>query len=187
MYIVTIFILSLLYSSFPSFAENGTKCKCINHPAEAEGVGTCSRTEDDKYCTLVFTTTPQEEYEDFKKRLQSIGLKMDPREALQMAYKIPPEGFKDEELKDILPVLFAISQRTHFQNLTPEIATSFSGDMNKIFGLFREKGKLVTERNVGIFKAKISYGCMELRIDKISTMVKTRWSNAELFCDDFPE
>ena len=66
--------LSLLCGTYPTFAEEGTKCKCISHQAEAEATGTCSRTEDDTYCTLVFTTTQPKEYNDFVTRLQSLGL-----------------------------------------------------------------------------------------------------------------
>jgi hypothetical protein len=186
-YFVALFIISILFYTHPSFAEDGTKCKCISHPAEAEALGTCSRTEDDKYCTLVFTTTPQEEYDDFKKRLQSFNLMIDPREALKMAYNTPPNEFRDDQLKEILPILFAISQRTHFQNLTPHIAKLFSTNLKEIFGPYKGRGKSVKKINVGNFNAIISYGCIELRQNKIFTMVKTRWSNAEFFCDDFTD
>ena len=179
--------LSLLCGTYPTFAEEGTKCKCISHQAEAEATGTCSRTEDDTYCTLVFTTTQPKEYNDFVTRLQSLGLEIDPREALQIAYKYPPNNLNAEQLKGILPVLFAISQRTHFQYLTPEITKIFSGDISQIFEPYRKEGKSVIKTNVGNFNATISYGCMELSRGKVFTMVKTRWSKAEFFCDDFPK
>ncbi len=155
----------------------------ISHQAEAEATGTCSRTEDDTYCTLVFTTT----HNDFVTLLQSLGLEKDPREALQIAYKYPPNNLNAEQLKGILPVLFAISQRTHFQYLTPEIAKTFSGDISQIFEPYRKEGKSVIKTNVDNFNATISYGCMELSRGKVFTMVKTRWSKAEFFCDDFPK
>jgi hypothetical protein len=127
------------------------------------------------------------EYNDFVTRLQSLGLEIDPREALQIAYKYPPNNLNAEQLKGILPVLFAISQRTHFQYLTPEITKTFSGDISQIFEPYRKEGKSVIKTNVGNFNATISYGCMELSRGKVFTMVKTRWSKAEFFCDDFPK
>jgi hypothetical protein len=170
-------------------AQAGTKCKCERHSADAEANGTCSRTEDTAYCTLAFTATPAEDYDAFVDRLEKMGLELNPRYVLNEAWKRPPESFSDDELVKALPVLFAISQREHFREITPEIAKIFSSkDYHKniasLLGAYRTNSQSVTKIEVGPFIAVVSYGCMELRNNNIITMVKTRWALSEFFCSD---
>ena len=180
-------LIFLLFSIITQTAEAGTKCKCEKHPAEAEAIGTCSRTEDPNYCTLVYTTTPEEEYKAFVDRLQKLGLREDPRQILRMAYEVPPQKFGADLLRNTLTILFAISQRRHFQDVTPEVAKAFKQPINEIQQAYQKEGKSVTKSKIGSFDAIISYGCIELRRGNLVTMVKTRWSKANFFCNDFTE
>ena len=96
----------------------------------------------------------------------------------------------------MLPVLFAISERTHFSK--PE---DFFKTMSEIrdFALLKQEkeiGRLMRDRelvssakkfSLDPYGATISYGCIELQRAKFYAMVKTRWSPAISFCDDFPK
>ena len=179
-------LIAFLSALITAYAEAGTKCKCETHLAEAEATGTCSRTEDKNYCTLVFTTTPQTEYQVFVNRLRKLGLNDDPRKILEMAYKMPPQSFNEKLLRQALPILFAISQRTYFQEVTADIAKAFGKQpLKEIQGAYQKEGTSVIKTKLGPFNATVSYGCIELKRGDLATMVKTRWSKAEFFCHDF--
>lgn len=77
-----LFVAFTWISAHPALA---TTCSCKQHSASAEASGTCSRTEDEKKCTLTFTTTTPEEYNELLKRLQSLNLTADPRTTLRLA------------------------------------------------------------------------------------------------------
>jgi hypothetical protein len=187
--------LAIVTVGHPSTAH-ATSCACRQHAASAEAGGTCSRTEDEKKCTLTFTTTTPEEYTEFLKRLQNLNLKQDPRETLRFVFEKPPETWPDDFVRTMLPVLFAISQRTHFATYD-----DFFKSMSEIrdFALLKQEkeiGRLIRDRDLvssakklslDPFTATISYGCIELQRAKFYAMVKTRWSAALNFCDDFPK
>ncbi len=184
------FFIITIYSPY----AKATTCSCKQHQASAEASGTCSRTEDEKKCTLAFTTTTPAEYADFVKRLKDIKLTADPRETLRIVSGGPPEKWPSNFVMDLLPVLFAISQRTHFTDPNDALNT-----INEIRNFEFEKRKTEIEdaiRNpkyrqsstkisLNRYNAVISYGCIELQLDKFYTMVKTQWSGAMKFCDDF--
>jgi hypothetical protein len=166
----------------------GTKCKCKQHPADAEASGTCSRTEDEKLCTLTFTATPLQEYEQFKTRLKALGLTDDPHAVLRAAYEQEPKAYSDTFITEDLPILFAISQREdHFQPRTAEILKAIRANKDKIKSAFMNpdfKYK-ATSGDISQFKAVISYGCIELSVGQFSSLVKTRWAESNKLCDDF--
>src|SRR5215469_15284067 len=103
------FLLMLLFLWLSCTSAFATKCQCKQHPADAEANGTCSRTEDEKRCTLTFTATSPEEYQEFLSRLKKLGLVDDPHYILWLTYQYPPETYPDKFVVDDLPVLFAIS------------------------------------------------------------------------------
>jgi hypothetical protein len=190
-----IFGLAIVTVGHPSTAH-ATPCACRQHAASAEASGTCSRTEDEKKCTLAFTTTTPEEYAEFLKRLQTLNLKQDPREALRFVFENPPEKWPDDFVRTMLPVLFAISERTHFAK-----SDDFFKTMSEIrdFALLKQEkeiSRLIRNRelvsswkklSLDPFTATISYGCIELQRGTFYAMVKTRWSAALNFCDDVPK
>ena len=169
-------------------AAQTTPCKCQQHPAEAQATGTCSRSEDQSYCTLEFTTNTQEGYEQFVSRLKGMGIGS-PLEALRFADEHPPESWNPDDIKTYLPALFAVSQRTRFQERTSSIANAIresSQSNSQLFGAFTAKGKRVAQQfQIGDFSAVVSYGCVELNQPSFHSMVKTRWSEAGVFCSDF--
>lgn len=177
--------LSILLVSPQALA---TTCKCRQHPAQAEASGTCSRTEDKSSCTLTFTATTPEEYARFVRELRSYGLdEIDPHLALDFAMRSRPEEWKIQGLAKVLPVLFAISQREIFVDVTPKVFEAFKSnctqDACSVFEhAFRLSGQTV-EKDFGEFKASVSYGCIELQRGDLYTMVKTRWSPRRFFCD----
>jgi len=187
--------LAIVTAGHPSTAY-ATPCACRQHAASAEASGTCSRTEDEKKCTLAFTTTTPEEYTEFLKRLQTLNLKQDPREALRFVFENPPEKWPDDFVRTMLPVLFAISERIHFAK-----AEDFFKTMSEIRDLAllkqeKEISRLIRNRelvsswkklSIDPFTATISYGCIELQRGTFYAMVKTRWSAAVNFCDDVPK
>jgi hypothetical protein len=184
---ITLSLLCLVSAS--AFA---TKCRCKQHAADAEANGTCSRTEDEKLCTLTFTATPPQEYEQFKSRLKELGLTDDPHDILRQAYEKAPDTYSDKDkfITDDLPILFAISQREeHFQPRTKEILEVIRAnklEIQKVFTSpdFKYKSK---DGKIGQFDAVISYGCIELSAGKFSSMVKTRWAGSNKLCNDFPK
>jgi len=167
-----------------------TECRCEQHPARAEANGTCSRTEDTKYCDLAFSTTPPAEYREFVVRLSKMNI-IEPRKALQFAFETPPEQWSKNDLDTILPALFAISQRIRFQDLTQPIAIAVrSSRREDLYSAFttREPAKF-QKLQVGPFAAIVSRGCIALSGTvsgrQFSSMVKTESSAAQLFCHDF--
>ena len=82
-------------------ANAGTMCKCERHKAEAEANGTCSRTEDSRYCTLAFSATPKayrkvfrnflsEVKKEVKKRTkQDMSISTNVDETLMFAFSYP--------------------------------------------------------------------------------------------------
>ena len=162
--------------------------------ASAEATGTCSRTEDEKKCTLTFTTTTPEEYAEFLKRLQTLNLKLDPRATLHFVFENPPEKWPDDFVRTMLPVLFAISERTHFARLDDFHKTmseirdfALLKQEKEISYLIRDRELVSSAKKLALdpYTATISYGCIELQRAKFYAMVKTRWSSAMNFCDDF--
>jgi hypothetical protein len=180
---ITLSLLCLLGA-----AAYATKCRCKQHAADAEADGTCSRTEDEKLCTLTFTATPPQDYEQFKSRLKNLGLTDDPHDVLRQTYEKTPDTYSDRFITDDLPILFAISQREeHFRPRTKEILEAIRADKEKIKGVFANidfKHKFKDDK-IGQFDAVISYGCIELSAGKFSSMVKTRWAESNKLCNDF--
>lgn len=195
------FLLQLALSGLSFFITTiyappvlATTCSCKQHAASAEAGGTCSRTEDEKKCTLTFTTTTPEEYNEFLKRLQSINLTADPRATLRLVFDAPPDGWPSNFVTDLLPVLFAISQRTHFTNPNDFLKTiveirdvSLKKREKEVDHAIRNPEYRLSSTKISLdpYNAVISYGCIELQRGKFYAMVKTRWSQAVQFCDDF--
>ncbi|MEO3428482.1 hypothetical protein AAFN88_06460 [Pelagibius sp. CAU 1746] len=182
-------LAATLLAISPFFASNAkaTTCECKQHPAEAEAAGTCSRTEDKDNCTLSFTSTPPEAYKDFVSRLQGLGIEQDPRQALDQAFKMPPEFYRDG-LYQLLPALFAVSQRTKFQDATPIMLKAVqnvaeSDDAATIKDIFANKGADPKQGSAGGVAWLASYGCVSLKFDGFEFMVKTRFSQRVYFCD----
>ncbi len=181
-----IVLLAMLLVPASAYA---TKCHCRQHKADAEANGTCSRSEDETRCTLTFTTTPPKEYDEFVARLRKLNLTADPREVLRDAFAKPPEAYGEKFVPEYLPILFSISQRTYFLERTPQIVKVIRENKNKIERVFLNpefKRKAVREKLLP-FEAIMSYGCIEIKDGSFYSMVKTRWAEANLFCDDFPK
>lgn len=169
-----------------SVTAQTTQCKCRQHPSEAEATGTCSRTEDPSYCTLKFTTTTPEEYREFVSRLKRIGIGP-PRDALRFAFQNPPENWSDSDIAAVLPPLFAVSQRTAFQDETARIGQNLqeAAKNNEFVIAFVKSEREAVEIRLKDYRATVSRGCVELQRDKLFTMVKTRWAESMFYCDDF--
>ena len=163
-----------------------TRCPCRHHPAEAEAEGTCSRTEEPKWCTLAFSATSEEEYTKLVNRLKQFNFQVTPRDALRVSWEVPPEKWA---AWDYLAALFIISQKWEgFKKQSEEVLEAISKEVRpealKYFGDHELMSK-ATKINIGRFEAIISYGCIELRRDDFYTMVKLRFSQAINYCDDF--
>ncbi len=170
-----------------SVTVTATSCSCKNHNANSEADGTCSRTEDDKLCTMRFSATTPEEYRVFRRTLSDLGLKNEPRRALTLSKDIPPEELGPAFIRDMLPILFAISQRDNFAKNIPLIAEIVKVNSETIFSVYADREYQVDKKimKFGDYSAIISYGCMELKLGNFATMVKTPWSLALFYCDDF--
>lgn len=169
------------------YDAQATTCDCKQHSADAEASGTCSRTEDESNCTLSFTSTPPEAYEEFVSRLQGLGVKWDPREALRLVSRRPPEDFSGM-LFELMPPLFAISQRTHFREATPRMleavrAIESSVNADRIRSRFVQRDGQATTIDEGNAVWIVSYGCANLRLSDIEFMIKTRWSPRLFDCE----
>ena len=168
--------------------SNATTCECKQHSAEAEAAGTCSRTEDKSSCTLSFTSSPPEAYSDFVSRLKDLGINQDPREALNLTFERPPEFYR-RELLDLLPALFAVSQRTDFRNATATMLKTVQSvanttDAKTIMDAFSEKNGADPETlSLGNATWLVSYGCVSVTAGELEFMVKTRFSGRLFFCD----
>lgn len=178
------FLLLLVVSA--NVTAQTTQCKCRQHPSEAEASGTCSRTEDPNYCTLKFSTTTPQEYLEFVSRLSKDGIGP-PRDALVFASQNAAQNWKPSDIATHLPSLFAVSQRTTFQDQTARVAVEIrEAAKNETFiGAFVNGKREATVIRLKEFEATVSLGCVELRRDKLFTMVKTQWSEAKFFCNDF--
>jgi hypothetical protein len=170
-------------------AAHSTQCKCRQHNADAEANGTCSRTEDEKRCSLCFTTTTPEEYRRFVSQLQNLGLKTDPREVLSKAAQMPPESHGSLFVSEYLPILFSISQRVYFEDRTPQIVKAIRSNQKVIEEILLnpEYKRRAVKQQLSNFDATISYGCVEIKEGNFYSMVKTRWSEGVFFCNDFPK
>ena len=160
------------------------RCPCKYHSAVAQGVGTCSRSEDRARCTIEFSATTPEEYSRFVSKLQEFGLWADPRESLNFANKIPPEKWGTSFVLEKLPVLFAISQRFGFEDkilLTKKVIESQVYQILK--ALQDPTVKDCIKMHAEGFNLRIGYGCIEIYRDDFASMVKTPWSHAEFYCD----
>jgi hypothetical protein len=181
-------LASLLATFMLATSGHATECKCRQHPAEAESDGTCSRTEDPNYCTLRFRTTPPGEYEEFVERLRKIGVGA-PKVSLQFANSKPPQAWGPKEIEQLLPALFAMSQRTQFQDQTARIAEAIrQASKNENFvKFFASADQNAIKLKLGDFDATVSLGCVELNrgADRFYSMVKTPSSKSRFFCDDF--
>ena len=185
-----LFVLSLCAFLFtleiPAANAKYNRCPCEYHNATAQGEGTCSRSEDKYHCTIEFSATKLEEYQEFVKYLGGIGLHTDPRKALKFATEVPPEKWDIGFVNNVLPVLFSISQRFWFENKIPlinEIIMKNAGFIIESIQLKPTKERPYRSVKTNEFKIIVSYGCIELRQGNFSTMVKTPWSKAGCYCD----
>ena len=209
---ILISLAALLLLTMPLHTTRaGTLCKCRNHSAEAEANGTCSRTEDKKYCTLKFSATPpsyRDVFVEFIEEINTIGLQVtistDVVEALRFAFTTSPDHWDEDTIRHFLPLLFAISQREiytedpdqlglsdsnyHFRDTTFSVARFIDANAEDILKYWGDTSTLVSNvdlHNYGGVSATISYGCIQLRFDDgVETMVKTRFSLGGYFCTD---
>ena len=194
------------------FAQAGTSCKCRRHNAEAEATGTCSRTEDSKYCTLKFSATPPGYREVFVEFIDQVNDEIGPQvpistdvnETLNFAFRTRPSDWDEAQLRHHLPLLFAISQREiydeyrdrqglshvnyRFRTTTFRVARLIDENARQIMENWRDEDSLgspVYTQYFNYAEAEISYGCIQLNFgDGVETMVKTRFSLGGYFCTD---
>ena len=206
-------VLVLLLTIPLQLAQAGTSCKCVQHKAEAEARGTCSRTEDSSYCTLKFDATPLLYREAFVKFLDEVQDSIDVRvpistdidAVLDFAFLTLPSQWTENDIRQYLPVLFAISQRSifagrnsrpgldsssyPFRETTFAVAAFIDRAAPKLVGPWTDDMTLGTEveyrsmdRDV---EAAISFGCIQLRFSNgVETMVKTKFSLGGYDCTD---
>jgi len=170
----------------PGASAKYNRCPCKYHSATAQGEGTCSRSEDKYHCTIEFSATKLEEYQDFVKYLRHIGLNADPREALAFATEEPPEKWDISFVKESLPVLFAISQRFWFEDkisITKDLIQNNASFIIESVQLKPTEERKYRSIKISGFNMIIGYGCIELRKGHFTTMVKTPWSKPGCYCD----
>lgn len=188
----TVFISLMILFIVVSFTLPvwSTTCKCRQHSAKAEAGGTCSRTEDRSMCTLAFSATTEAEYRDLVRRLNRHNINVSPHDALDFAWENPPERWRENDIGKYLAPLFIISMKHGFSNISDELLKTIANESQKwssdikAFSNTNYQRRSVNSR-IGSFDATISYGCIELRKGDFYSMVKTRYSLANNYCDDF--
>lgn len=195
-------------------AHAGTKCDCKRHNAEAEASGTCSRTEDDSYCTLKFSATPRAYRRVFADFLQQVESEVrwqtnqdfrisDVDAALNFSWRTPPFDWEAPHIRQYLPVLFAISQREtisddrrpglsdhnyRFRQTTFDVTTFIVESTDAILQGWQDRDTM-SDRAIAIelhnrVRATVSYGCIQVNLEGVETMVKTAFSLGGYGCTD---
>ena len=199
--------LSLLFLISVTTANAGTQCKCQKHNAEAEADGTCSLTEDSSYCTITFSATStayRRVFVEFLEKVQNevrrktdieFAISGNVDETLGFAFRSPPEVWSEEHLRQFLPVLFAMSQRSifsedisrpgledsnyRFRQTTFAVTTFIVEYAEAILPNWQNPGTMydaaVEIPNDAGLTAIASYGCLQLSFDDVDSMVKTRF------------
>jgi len=187
---VFIFLILLFIGVAFTLPVWSTTCKCRQHSAKAEAGGTCSRTEDRNMCTLAFSATTEAEYKDLVRRLNRHNIYVSPHDALDFAWQNSPEKWGEKDIGRYLAPLFIISMKHGFSNISDELLRTISkeskkwqSDINQFSN--RNYQRRSINSRLGSFDATISYGCIELRKGDFYSMVKTRFSQAKNYCDDF--
>lgn len=169
---------------------SATMCRCHQHSAESEAEGACSRTEDEKQCSLVFTPGSKALYSRLSQRLRKRERQTGAKEALYQFSILRPEELGEEFVTDLLPALFEVSQKDKFPRFSSAISRILrSKDFQRIGQIMLSPEYLKTSKHHRIddFSVTVSYGCIEFQQGTFFSMVKTQWSRAIFYCDDFQE
>jgi hypothetical protein len=185
-----------LFIVFGSTPASATKCDCkpeIN--AEAEGIGTCEKTQDDsKWCKLKFNSatgrdTPEQKelFETLKKYMGSAA-PLDNVKAADAVNQVPPDKWDKTFIADYLASLFAVALYDTAPERIPGIVKILQAYPDKLLRFVQDDEVRRDQFEVGGFRRTEKYsvtgsrGCLQFVEQSFSALVKTRHSFATKGC-----
>jgi hypothetical protein len=152
--------------------------------AEAEGLGTCEKTQDDaKWCKLKFNSvtgkeTPEQK-EFFKTVDKFLGQKLDNVQSSMVVNEVPPENWDQSFITKHFAALFAVALYDTAPDRMVGIFNILQKHTEKLLQFV--KGEEHRQKIEG-YNVTGSRGCLEFVDGSFSTMVKTRYSFATRGC-----
>ena len=168
-----------------SMTSNGSNVSV----SQTSGPAICAVTQDGNYASTMQLGVPvnlMRPSEMLAKKLNGVGLKLDPAKALSMASQIPPEQWTESQFVDIATVLIALSERGENMRTIRAYLENHSDSLYKAFASPANHERAERFDGLNPYSATVSYGCLELfKSRTYRSMIRVPESGSQSQCDTF--